>query len=75
LFSQKGEGKAANYAYDFPGRGNRKIIKNKKFELKPMSPDEAAMQRSFDKDFCVYQCQQRNIMSYRRKTAIWPIGQ
>jgi putative sigma-54 modulation protein len=32
-----------------------RIIKNKRFELKPMSPDEAAMQMELlDKDFFVF---------------------
>jgi putative sigma-54 modulation protein len=32
-----------------------KIIKNKRFELRPMSPDEAAMQMDLlDKDFFVF---------------------
>jgi putative sigma-54 modulation protein len=53
---RKGEGKAGGVRPEFfsveeAGR----IIKNKKFELKPMSPDEAAMQMELlDKDFFVF---------------------
>jgi putative sigma-54 modulation protein len=53
---RKGEGKAGSTqlkstAIEETGR----IIKNKKFELKPMSPDEAAMQMELlDKDFFVF---------------------
>jgi putative sigma-54 modulation protein len=42
---RKGEGKAADTTLKTsPAEETGKIIKNKKFELKPMSPDEAAMQ-------------------------------
>ncbi|HYA11489.1 MAG TPA: ribosome-associated translation inhibitor RaiA [Thermodesulfovibrionales bacterium] len=53
---RKGEGKASGTemkatAVEETGR----IIKNKKFELKPMSPDEAAMQMELlDKNFFVF---------------------
>jgi putative sigma-54 modulation protein len=53
---RKGEGKAGGTqlkatAVEETGR----IIKNKKFELKPMSPDEAAMQMELlDKNFFVF---------------------
>ncbi|MEW6001137.1 MAG: ribosome-associated translation inhibitor RaiA [Nitrospirota bacterium] len=51
---RKNEGKSETEprtAFVEPGR----IIKNKRFELKPMSPDEAAMQMELlDKDFFVF---------------------
>jgi putative sigma-54 modulation protein len=53
---RKSEGKAAPMSEEapLPAEGGR-IIKNKRFELKPMSPDEAAMQMELlDKDFFVF---------------------
>ena len=53
---RKGEGKAGPKVQETalpPEIGS--IIKNKRFELKPMSPDEAAMQMELlDKDFFVF---------------------
>lgn len=51
---RKGEGKGVLAAEAIlPETG--KIIKNKRFELRPMSPDEAAMQMELlDKDFFVF---------------------
>lgn len=53
---RKSEGKAGSVALEAevaPEVG--RIIKNKRFELKPMSPDEAAMQMELlDKDFFVF---------------------
>jgi len=53
---RKSEGKAGSVALEVevaPEVG--RIIKNKRFELKPMSPDEAAMQMELlDKDFFVF---------------------
>ncbi len=53
---RKSEGKAGSVAPEaevVPEVG--RIIKNKRFELKPMSPDEAAMQMELlDKDFFVF---------------------
>jgi len=53
---RKGEGKAGGIQPEFsPVEEAGRIIKNKKFELKPMSPDEAAMQMELlDKDFFVF---------------------
>lgn len=53
---RKPEGKAPPMSEEapLPAEGGR-IIKNKRFELKPMSPDEAAMQMELlDKDFFVF---------------------
>ena len=47
-----------------------KIIKNKRFELRPMSPDEAAMQMDLlDKDFFVFTNDNSGVINviYRRK--------
>ncbi len=47
-----------------------KIIKNKRFDLKPMNPDEAAMQMELlDKDFFVFMNDKSNLINviYRRK--------
>jgi putative sigma-54 modulation protein len=68
---RKGEGKASSTetkatASEETGR----IIKNKKFELKPMSPDEAAMQMELlDKDFFVFTNDNNGNINviYRRK--------
>jgi putative sigma-54 modulation protein len=50
----EGKGAAEIPAETFPPEGGR-IIKNKRFDLKPMSPDEAAMQLELlDKDFFVF---------------------
>jgi ribosome hibernation promoting factor len=52
---RKGEGKAGLVAAEAIAPETGKIIKNKRFELKPMSPDEAAMQMELlDKDFFVF---------------------
>jgi putative sigma-54 modulation protein len=51
---RKGEGKAV-IAAEVVAPETGKIIKNKRFELRPMSPDEAAMQMELlDKDFFVF---------------------
>ncbi|MBM4144659.1 MAG: ribosome-associated translation inhibitor RaiA [Nitrospira sp.] len=53
---RKSEGKAVPMSEEalLPAEVGR-IIKNKRFELKPMSPDEAAMQMELlDKDFFVF---------------------
>jgi putative sigma-54 modulation protein len=51
---RKGEGKAV-IAAEAVAPETGKIIKNKRFELRPMSPDEAAMQMELlDKDFFVF---------------------
>jgi putative sigma-54 modulation protein len=51
---RKGEGKG-NIAAEAIAPETGKIIKNKRFELRPMSPDEAAMQMELlDKDFFVF---------------------
>ncbi len=53
---RKSEGKASVLAAEavLPAEFGR-IIKNKRFELKPMSPDEAAMQMELlDKDFFIF---------------------
>jgi putative sigma-54 modulation protein len=47
-----------------------KIIKNKRFELRPMSPDEAAMQMDLlDKDFFVFTNDNSGVINviYRRR--------
>jgi len=53
---RKGEGKAGTAEEEaFPPAEGGRIIKNKRFELKPMSPDEAAMQMELlDKNFFVF---------------------
>ena len=51
---RKGSTKAAESAASPPAETGA-IIKNKRFELKPMSPDEASMQMELlDKDFFVF---------------------
>jgi putative sigma-54 modulation protein len=51
---RKGTSKAAETAASPPAETGS-IIKNKRFELKPMSPDEASMQMELlDKDFFVF---------------------
>lgn len=56
LAYRKGGAKAAEATAKEPGsRETGRIIKNKRFELKPMSPDEASMQMELlDKDFYVF---------------------
>jgi putative sigma-54 modulation protein len=53
---RKPEGKAGPMSEEAPLPAEvGRIIKNKRFELKPMSPDEAAMQMELlDKDFFVF---------------------
>lgn len=52
---RKGEGKAGEAVAETAPPEVGRIIKNKRFELKPMSPDEAAMQMELlDKDFFVF---------------------
>jgi len=52
---RKVEGKAGAAVPEVPPVEVGRIIKNKRFELKPMSPDEAAMQMELlDKDFFVF---------------------
>lgn len=52
---RKGGGKAAGEAERSAAPETGTIIKNKRFELKPMSPDEASMQMELlDKDFFVF---------------------
>ena len=53
---RKSEGKASPVSEEAPLPAEvGRIIKNKRFELKPMSPDEAAMQMELlDKDFFVF---------------------
>jgi len=67
---RKSEGKAAAAAeVPVPAEVGR-IIKNKRFELKPMSPDEAVMQMELlDKDFFVFTNDNSGSINviYRRK--------
>jgi putative sigma-54 modulation protein len=52
---RKTEGKASAMTAEAIAPETGRIIKNKRFELKPMSPDEAAMQMELlDKDFFVF---------------------
>jgi putative sigma-54 modulation protein len=52
---RKTEGKSSVMAAEAIAPETGRIIKNKRFELKPMSPDEAAMQMELlDKDFFVF---------------------
>jgi len=52
---RKTEGKSNQMAIEAVALETGRIIKNKRFELKPMSPDEAAMQMELlDKDFFVF---------------------
>lgn len=52
---RKAEGKVGAVSPESALPETGKIIKNKRFELKPMSPDEAAMQMELlDKDFFVF---------------------
>ncbi|MBE0426567.1 MAG: ribosome-associated translation inhibitor RaiA [Nitrospirae bacterium] len=53
---RKTEGKASAAAAEIPDTAEvGRIIKNKRFELKPMSPDEAVMQMELlDKDFFIF---------------------
>lgn len=55
---------------ELPLHEGGKIIKNKRFDLKPMNPDEAAMQMELlDKDFFVFMNDKSNVINviYRRK--------
>ncbi len=52
---RKAEGKSMAIPAEAATPESGKIIKNKRFELRPMSPDEAAMQMELlDKDFFVF---------------------
>jgi putative sigma-54 modulation protein len=68
---RKGEGKAGTIEAEPVSAGEGgKIIKNKRFELRPMSPDEAAMQMDLlDKDFFVFTNDNSGLINviYRRK--------
>ncbi|MEW6675277.1 MAG: ribosome-associated translation inhibitor RaiA [Nitrospirota bacterium] len=68
---RKGEGKVTRVqSKGIATAESGRIIKNKRFELKPMSPDEAAMQMELlDKDFFVFtNDNSRDInVIYRRK--------
>jgi putative sigma-54 modulation protein len=68
---RKSEGKAAASADEVPIPAEvGRIIKNKRFELKPMSPDEATMQMELlDKDFFVFTNDNSGSINviYRRK--------
>jgi putative sigma-54 modulation protein len=68
---RKSEGKAAAATAEVPFPAEvGKIIKNKRFELKPMSPDEAVMQMELlDKDFFVFTNDNSGSINviYRRK--------
>ena len=65
------EGKAgAMETEPAPAAEGGKIIKNKRFELRPMSPDEAAMQMDLlDKDFFVFTNDNSGVINviYRRR--------
>ena len=68
---RKGEGKAGgSQPKASPTDETGRIIKNKKFDLEPMSPDEAAMQMELlDKDFFVFTNDGSGIINviYRRR--------
>ncbi len=68
---RKGEGKAGVAEVEEAGAVEiGRIIKNKRFELKPMSPDEAAMQMELlDKDFFVFTNDGSGVINviYRRR--------
>ena len=52
---RKAEGKSSVMTTEAIAPETGRIIKNKRFELKPMSPDEAAMQMELlDKNFFVF---------------------
>lgn len=52
---RKGEGKSVPAAASVPANETGRIIKKKRFDMKPMSPDEAAMQMELlDKDFFIF---------------------
>ena len=52
---RKAEGKSGVLPTEYLPPETGRIIKNKRFELKPMSPDEASMQMELlDKDFYVF---------------------
>ena len=66
---RKGEGKAATEAPSMPEPEHARIIKRKSFDMKPMSPDEAAMQMELlDKVFFVFSNQSTGAINviYRR---------
>ncbi|NWF52832.1 MAG: ribosome-associated translation inhibitor RaiA [Nitrospirae bacterium] len=67
---RKGEGKSGSIATSIIPVETGKIIKNKRFELKPMSQDEAAMQMDLlDKDFFIFTNENTGNINviYRRK--------
>jgi len=52
---RKGEGKSSEPASQKPSQETGVIIKKKRFDMKPMDPDEAVMQMELlDKDFFVF---------------------
>jgi len=68
---RKGAAKQTEAAeHEPPAQEGGKIIKNKRFDLKPMNPDEAAEQMELlDKDFFVFMNDKSNLINviYRRK--------
>jgi putative sigma-54 modulation protein len=67
---RKGEGKSGSANTSAVPVETGKIIKNKRFELKPMSQDEAAMQMDLlDKDFFIFTNENTGNINviYRRK--------
>ena len=67
---RKAEGKAGSAVTEAIPAEVGRIIKNKRFELKPMSPDEAVMQMELlDKDFFVFTNDNSGSINviYRRK--------
>lgn len=69
LSHRKGEGKNAELPLE-PEAETGRIIRTKRFDMKPMSPDEAAMQMDLiDKDFFVFANDMSGAMNviYRRK--------
>ncbi len=68
---RKSEGKsAAEFPTEALSPEGGRIIKNKRFDLKPMSPDEAAMQLELlDKDFFVFTNDNSGVINvlYKRK--------
>ncbi len=68
---RKGAAKQTGLNEDEPAAAEAgKIIKNKRFDLKPMNPDEASMQMELlDKDFFVFMNDKSNVINviYRRK--------
>jgi len=66
---RKGEGKTISSASVAAERESGKIIKKKRFDMKPMNPDEAAMQMELlDKNFFVFSNQSTGEINviYRR---------